>query len=99
MRGRITPGLEREIRQAICRVDVDGFYLNRGFWLLDGWIDRCGYFPSWNLRLFGRPLGENCIPWMKNHCDPTPFGTGLERKRWVKKATMRTPFRASLRFV
>ena len=29
----------------------------------------------------------------------TPFGTGLERKRWVKKATMRAPFRSSLRFV
>jgi len=124
---RITPGLEREIRQAICRVDVDGFYLNRRFWFLDGWINHCGYFPSWNLRLFRhqlgryeqieigndipsgdnqvhehvllngrveylptpmehyvrrllrsmigiprgkRPLGENCIPWMKNHCDP-----------------------------
>jgi hypothetical protein len=29
----------------------------------------------------------------------TPFGTGLERERWVKKATMRAPFRPSLRFV
>ena len=29
---RITPELEREIRQAICRTDVDGFYLNRRFW-------------------------------------------------------------------
>jgi glycosyltransferase involved in cell wall biosynthesis len=33
---RITPELESEIRQGICRADVDGFYLNRRFWFLDG---------------------------------------------------------------
>ena len=55
---RITPELEREIRQAICRRDVDGFYLNRRFWFLDGWINHCGYFPSWNLRLFRHRLGR-----------------------------------------
>jgi len=157
---RITPELEREIRHAICRTDVDGFYLNRRFWFLDGWINHCGYFPSWNLRLFRRRLGRyeqieigNDIPsgdnevhehvllngrveylptpmehyafpdiatfiekhdryssweaaaWRKLHSGDekslrsTPFGTGLERKRWVKKATMRAPFRPSLRFL
>ena len=55
---RITPELEREIRRAICRGDVDGFYLNRRFWFLDGWINHCGYFPSWNLRLFRHRLGR-----------------------------------------
>lgn len=55
---RITPGLRREIREAICRTDVDGFYLNRRFWFLDGWINHCGYFPSWNLRLFRHRLGR-----------------------------------------
>jgi glycosyltransferase involved in cell wall biosynthesis len=55
---RITPELEREIRKAICRTDVDGFYLNRRFWFLDGWINHCGYFPSWNLRLFRHRLGR-----------------------------------------
>jgi len=136
---------------------VDGFYLNRRFWFLDGWINHCGYFPSWNLRLFRHQLGRyeqieigNDIPsgdkehvllngrveylptpmehyafpdiatfiekhdryssweaaaWRKLHSvdekslRSTPFGTGLERKRWVKKATMRAPFRPSLRFV
>jgi hypothetical protein len=29
----------------------------------------------------------------------TPFGTRLDRKRWLKKATMQAPFRPSLRFV
>ena len=55
---RITPELECEIRQAIRRTDVDGFYLNRRFWFLGGWINHCGYFPSWNLRLFRHRLGR-----------------------------------------
>ena len=55
---RITPELEREIRQAILRTDIDGFYLNRRFWFLGGWINHCGYFPSWNLRLFRHRLGR-----------------------------------------
>jgi glycosyltransferase involved in cell wall biosynthesis len=55
---RITSELEREIREAICRTDVDGFYLNRRFWFLDGWINHCGYFPSWNLRLFRHRFGR-----------------------------------------
>src|SRR4029078_7308382 len=53
---RITPELEREIREAIHRTDADGFYLNRRFWFLGGWINHCGYFPSWNLRLFRHRL-------------------------------------------
>jgi glycosyltransferase involved in cell wall biosynthesis len=55
---RVTPELEHEIREAIRRADVDGFYLNRRFWFLDGWINHCGYFPSWNLRLFRHRLGR-----------------------------------------
>jgi len=55
---RITPDLEREIRQAIHATDIDGFYLNRRFWFLSGWINHCGYFPSWNLRLFRHRLGR-----------------------------------------
>src|SRR6266571_5689677 len=55
---RVTPALEREIKEAIRRTDVDGFYLNRRFWFLGGWINHCGYFPSWNLRLFRHRLGR-----------------------------------------
>src|SRR5262249_56053626 len=55
---RITPALQREIRDAIRRTDIDGFYLNRRSWFLDGWINHCGYFPSWNLRLFRHRLGR-----------------------------------------
>src|SRR5262245_60828079 len=157
---RITPELEREIRQAICRADVDGFYLNRRFWFLDGWINHCGYFPSWNLRLFRHQLGRyehieigNEIPSgdneahehvllngrveylstpMEHYAFPdiaafiekhdryssweaaarsnlnsrddkslrsTPFGTGLERKRWLRDVATRAPFLPGLRFL
>jgi glycosyltransferase involved in cell wall biosynthesis len=55
---RITPALEKQIREAIQRDDVDGFYLNRRYWFLDGWINHSGYFPSWNLRLFRHRKGR-----------------------------------------
>jgi glycosyltransferase involved in cell wall biosynthesis len=157
---RITPELGREVREAICRTDVDGFYLNRRFWFLDGWINHSGYFPSWNLRLFRHRLGRyeqieigNDIPSgdnelhehvllngrveylstpMEHYAFPdiatfvekhdryssweavartkihtphekslraTPFGTGLERKRWLRNFATRAPFRPWLRFL
>ena len=157
---RITPELEHEIRQAICRGDADGFYLNRRFWFLDGWINHCGYFPSWNLRLFRHRLGryeqiaigndiasgdnevhehvllngpvEYLSTPMEHYAFPDiatfvekhdryssweaaartklhsedekslrsrPFGSGLERKRWLRNLATRAPFRPSLRFL
>ena len=157
---RITPELQRQIREAIRRSDVDGFYLNRRFWFLNGWINHCGYFPSWNLRLFrhhlaryeqidigednssgdnevhehillnGRaeylsaPMEHYAFPdiatfvekhnryssWEaaasanlrmtgENSLRPTPFGTALERKRWLRKLATAAPFRPSLRFL
>ena len=157
---RVTPELEWEIRGGIQRTDVDGFYLNRRFWFLDGWINHCGYFPSWNLRLFRHRLGryeqididgvlsgdnevhehvllngrtEYLSAPMEHYAFPdiatfvekhnrystweaaafarlhrrpnekilraTPFGTALERKRWLRKLAMSTPFRPSLRFI
>jgi glycosyltransferase involved in cell wall biosynthesis len=157
---RITPELEHEIRQAICRGDADGFYLNRRFWFLDGWINHCGYFPSWNLRLFRHRLGryeqikigndiasgdnevhehvlldgrvgylstpmehyafpdiatfvekhDRYSSWeaaarTKLHSEDekslrsTPFGSGLERKRWLRNLATRAPFRPGLRFL
>ena len=158
---RITPELQREIRFGIRRSDVDGFYLNRRFWFLGGWINHCGYFPSWNLRLFRHRLGryehiemnnniligdnevhehvllagrtEYLSAPMEHYGFPdiatfiekhnrystweavaskhlhqgtsqktlraTPFGTAVERKRWLKKLAMRLPFRPALRFL
>jgi len=158
---RITPELQGEIRKAIRRRSVDGFYLNRRFWFLDGWINHCGYFPSWNMRLFRHWLGryehvetgdnflsgdnevhehvllhgqaEYLSTPMEHYAYPdvatflekhrryaaweaaaskrlhertrekflrsTPFGTAIERKRWLKKVAMKAPFRPSLRFL
>jgi glycosyltransferase involved in cell wall biosynthesis len=157
---RITPELEHEIRQAICGGDADGFYLNRRFWFLDGWINHCGYFPSWNLRLFRHRLGryeqiaigndiasgdnevhehvllngpvEYLSTPMEHYAFPdiatfvekhdryssweaatrtklhsedekslrsTPFGSGLERKRWLRNLATGAPFRPGLRFL
>ena len=157
---RITPALEAEIGRAIHRPDVDGYYFNRRFWFLGGWINHCGYFPSWNLRLFrhrvgryeraessGSSSGDNEVhehvvlegraeylpPPMEHYAYPDiatfvekhnrysswearvsetfyrqssegtlaakPFGSPLERKRWLKLCFRRAPFRPTLRFL
>jgi glycosyltransferase involved in cell wall biosynthesis len=158
---RITPELEDEIRQAIRRTDVDGFYLNRRFWFLGGWINHCGYFPSWNLRLFRHRLGRyeqveinnstqsgdnevhehvlldgrskylsapmehyafpDTATFIEKHdrystweaeareqlsqgttsktLRATAFGTGMERKRLIKKLSLSLPCRPALRFL
>ena len=54
----ITPKLRAEI-EAVCTRNVAevpeaGFYLNRRLVFMDRPIRHCGYFPSWNLRLFKR---------------------------------------------
>ena len=36
----------------------DGYYLNRRFMFMGRWIKHCGYYPSWNLRLFKHRLGR-----------------------------------------
>lgn len=54
----ISPELRQEIEQLVSRdpnsVEEAGFYLNRLFYFLSKPIRHCGYFPSWNLRLFKR---------------------------------------------
>lgn len=54
----LTPELKREIDQIVHRpseqVRPAGFYINRVFVFLGSKIWHCGYFPSWNLRLFKR---------------------------------------------
>jgi glycosyltransferase involved in cell wall biosynthesis len=37
---------------------ADGYYLNRRFMFMKRWIRHCGYYPSWNLRLFRHRLGR-----------------------------------------
>jgi glycosyltransferase involved in cell wall biosynthesis len=54
----IPAALAAEIASAVARSDVNGYYINRRFLFLGKWIKRCGYYPSWNLRLFRRGTGH-----------------------------------------
>lgn len=69
----ITPGLRSEITR-VCSQPPDevreaGFYINRYLVFMGHRIRHCGYFPSWNLRLFktgraryeDRPVHEHMI--------------------------------------
>lgn len=55
---RITPELADELRRVVASPAADGYYVNRRFWFIDGWLRHCGYYPSWNLRFFRHPLGR-----------------------------------------
>jgi glycosyltransferase involved in cell wall biosynthesis len=55
---RITPELASEIRDEITGKEFDGYYINRRFMFMGGWLNHCGYYPSWNLRLFKHKLGR-----------------------------------------
>ena len=63
---RITPPLAREIEDVVRgryaakqgQPQYDGYYLNRRFVFMGRWIRHCGYYPSYNLRLFKHKLGR-----------------------------------------
>jgi glycosyltransferase involved in cell wall biosynthesis len=55
---RITPELAVEIQQELSQPHADGYFINRRFVFLGKWIRHCGYYPSWNLRLFRHKLGR-----------------------------------------
>lgn len=55
---RITPELATELQRIVAAPTRDGYYVNRRFWFLDGWLRHCGYYPSWNLRFFRHALGR-----------------------------------------
>jgi glycosyltransferase involved in cell wall biosynthesis len=57
---RITPELAAELT-AMAKGGAGttaGYYVNRRFWFIDGWLNHCGYYPSWNLRFFRHSLGR-----------------------------------------
>ena len=54
----ITPELADEIAEVIKSKSNVGYYINRKFIFMGGWIKHCGYYPSWNLRLIKRGHGE-----------------------------------------
>lgn len=57
---RATPELEAAMRRVVAEAAPPhaGYYVNRRFWFLDGWLNHCGYFPSWNMRFFRHRLGR-----------------------------------------
>jgi len=55
---RITPELANEILDEIRSPRADGYFINRRFMFLGRWIKHCGYYPSWNLRLFRHRQGR-----------------------------------------
>ncbi|MFW6059909.1 MAG: glycosyltransferase family 2 protein [Phycisphaeraceae bacterium] len=57
----VTPALAREIEAVVTRESDDGctgYWVNRRFMFLGRWIRHCGYYPSWNLRLFKHRVGR-----------------------------------------
>ncbi|MEO6724170.1 MAG: glycosyltransferase family 2 protein, partial [Blastocatellia bacterium] len=62
---RVMPELEAEIRERLGGKqgpnkygECDGYYVNRRLIFLGRWIKHCGWYPSWNLRLFKHRLGR-----------------------------------------
>ena len=55
---RITRELGAEIRGVLTSPKADGYFINRRFMFLGQWIRHCGYYPSWNLRLFRHAKGR-----------------------------------------
>lgn len=55
---RITPELALEIQAELKDPLANGYFINRRFMFLGTWIRHCGYYPSWNLRLFRYRLGR-----------------------------------------
>jgi len=57
---RATPALRAELANILANppADIAGYYVNRQFWFMGGWLKHCGYYPSWNLRFFRHRLGR-----------------------------------------
>jgi len=55
---RVPPELAAEILASVGSDGMDGYYLNRRLIFSGRWIRHCGWYPSWNLRLFRHRLGR-----------------------------------------
>jgi glycosyltransferase involved in cell wall biosynthesis len=60
----MTPELAQKIAEVVAgrarpgNGSGDGYFLNRRFMFMNRWIRHCGYYPSWNLRLFKHAAGR-----------------------------------------
>jgi glycosyltransferase involved in cell wall biosynthesis len=89
---RITPELAQRIR-AIVDSDPDSvpesaFHLNRYFVFLGGRIRHCGYYPSWNVRLFRRGRARYEERDVHEHMvvdGPVGFLHGADMEHWDRR--------------
>lgn len=164
----VTPPLAREIERVVKGVYRaakptwegcgDGYWLNRRFMFMGRWIKHCGYYPSYNIRLFKHRVGRyerigttgdtgsgdnevhehvvletgaagtlahdflhyaypDLTVWIEKHnrytsweahtmlhahegeLKASPFGSAVERRRWIKRVARRLPCRPTLRFL
>jgi len=58
----LMPGAEDVIRQALAtmQADVAGYKLKRHTFYLGDWVNHCGWWPQYKLRLYDRTRGEWC---------------------------------------
>jgi glycosyltransferase involved in cell wall biosynthesis len=69
---RVPQTLAAELSAVVRRPDGrDGFYVNRRFIFLGRWIRHCGWYPSWNIRLFRHGKGR-----FERLTEMTPSETG-----------------------
>jgi len=66
---RVTQQLRDEIGTILAsgHTAVAGYYLNRRFIFYGKWIRHCGWYPSWNMRLFRHRLGRYEIREVDEH--------------------------------
>ena len=80
---RILPELADEIRNELKQPRADGYFINRRFVFLNQWIKHCGYYPSWNLRLFRHAKGR----YEKLHAGDTASGDNEVHEHVVLNGT------------
>ncbi len=54
----VTPLLRESIQAALQTGDKDAYELTRKVFYLGRWINHCGWYPEWRIRLFDRKKGE-----------------------------------------
>ena len=55
---RVPEDLGAEMRKEVQWPRADGYFINRRFLFLGAWLRHCGYYPSWDLRLFRHQKGR-----------------------------------------
>lgn len=54
----VSDSLKKEILHKIRRTNLNGFYVPRKVFFLNKWINHCGWYPDYQLRLFRKKSGR-----------------------------------------